>query len=246
MPSKFAAMESAKADLVAFTNSLFINHKTDENASKLSKIYSHTLHSNDFAEQIISLMDAGFETVALNLTHVITFLAIHQDIQARVFDEIKSVGDEISLERLSQLDLLERVIKETLRLAPPLPFLPREVHKDFELEAGKVVEKGTIVLIPNYGVHRLSSIWGSSSSDFNPDNFLPANTSKRPQNSAFQFSHGKRMCIGHRYAMVVMKIFLVKVLSEFKFETDLRGELKFTAKVTLAIDGERNVKVVRR
>ncbi|KAG5667407.1 hypothetical protein PVAND_015388 [Polypedilum vanderplanki] len=245
MPSKFTAMENAKTDLINFTKSLFYNQKTNENATKFEKNYSKILHRDDFAQQIISMMDAGYETVALNLTNVLLFLSKHQKIQEKIYEEIQGIKDEISLESLSKFELIERVIKETLRIAPPLPYLPREVHKTFELEPGKFVEKGTIILIPNYGVHRLNSVYGDEADKFNPDNFLKENLSKRPISSSFQFSHGKRMCIGHRYAMIVMKIFLIKLIKNYKFESD-ENDLKFTAKVTLEVEGSKTIKAYLR
>lgn len=81
----------------------------------------------------------GFETSALITSYCVLMLAMHQDIQQEVYEEIVQVYGEgnkepkVEYEDLNKLVLLDRVLKETLRLFPVVPYFARKLRKDFEL-----------------------------------------------------------------------------------------------------------------
>lgn len=91
---------------------------------------------------------------------------------------------------------MERVIKETLRIAPVGPVIFRETMADFELEKGLIIPKGTTFILNIYALHRRKDIWGEKAEIFDPDNFLPENVAKRHPCSFIPFSTGRRNCIG--------------------------------------------------
>lgn len=104
--------------------------------------------------------------------------------------------EEINLESLNKLQYMERVIKETLRIAPVGPVIFRETMADFELEKGMIIPKGTTFILNIYALHRRKDIWGEKAEIFDPDNFLPENVAKRHPCSFIPFSTGRRNCIG--------------------------------------------------
>lgn len=165
------------------------------------------------------------------------FLAQHQNIQDKVVEEIELVfasDKKLTLHSLQSLELLDRVIKETLRLAPVGPVVFRENMEDFEIEDGLVIPKGTVLLLNVLGVHRKKSIWGVDADQFNPDRFLYESVSKRHPYSYLPFLHGKRNCIGHRYAMFSIKVILLKLLQNYKFSTSLKfNEIRLESAVVL-------------
>ena len=101
-----------------------------------------------------------------------------------------AADDEITFESLGKLQYMERVIKETLRVAPVGPVIFREAMEDFEIEEGLVIPKGTTFVLNIYALHRQRHIWGNKADLFNPDNFLPENVAKRHPCSYIPFSTG--------------------------------------------------------
>lgn len=82
-------------------------------------------------------------------------------------------------------------------------------------------------------MHRDPTFWGNNSNLFDPDHFLPENYSKVPQGAYMPFSSGPRNCPGLKYAFLVMKTMVVKLLSNYQFNThiklqDIRPSLDIT------------------
>lgn len=202
-------------------------------------------------EHILTILAAGYETSATCLSHATLFLAIFQDVQQKVYDEIKEVFPtddvEITVENLGKLQYMERVIKETLRIAPVGPVIFRETRKDFEIEPGLVIPKGVVFILHIYCLHRSKKWWGPNAEEFNPDNFLPERVAERHPATFIPFSFGKRNCIGIRYAMLSMKVILLRLLQNYKFTTHLKySELRFKSTLTLQLIGKHLVQIERR
>jgi cytochrome P450 len=203
-------------------------------------------------EHILTILAAGYETSATCLSHCMLFLAIFQDVQQKVYDEINEVfpdddDTEITLEKLGKLQYMERVIKETLRIAPVGPAIFRETRQKFEIEPGVVIPKGVIFILHIYCLHRSKKYWGERAEEFDPDNFLPERVAQRHPACFIPFSFGKRNCIGARYAMLSMKTILLRLLQRYKFNTHLKyHELRFKSTLTLQLIGKHLVTVEDR
>lgn len=95
---------------------------------------------------------------------------------------------------LNHLHYTEMVIKESLRLFPPLPIFGREL--DGEVPLGSVlIPTGTNVLLSIYSIHRNPKVW-EDPLKFIPERFLPEECSKRHKYAYLPFSAGPRNCIG--------------------------------------------------
>lgn len=112
-------------------------------------------------QQIATLIAAGYETSALTISYSILMLAMHPKIQEQVFDELHEIYDiqneETTYEHLSKFDLLDRVIKETMRLFPAAPVIGRTSTIDFPL-SDCIIPKGTTITIPIVTLHRVKFI----------------------------------------------------------------------------------------
>lgn len=162
-------------------------------------------------------------------------------------NEVYADDSEITFESLNKLQYMDRVIKETLRVAPVGPVIFREAMEDFEIEQGLVIPKGTIFVLNIYALHRRRDIYGEKADMFNPDHFLPENVAKRHPCSYIPFSTGRRNCIGHRYAIISMKIILLKLLQSYKFSSELiYDDLRFKPVLTLKLIGEHLVSILNR
>lgn len=212
------------------------------------------LHDGKFSDDeihdhIYTFVAAGYETTALQTAFTLLLLAIHQDAQEKVYCEIREVfaeSENIDREMLGKLNYLDMVIKESLRLLPPVPLIGRETIEELELN-DLVVPKGVTLLVNFFSLHRRKDAWGADAEDFNPDRFSPENEDDRHSHSFLPFSGGLRNCIGRHYAMLAIKIILVKFLQNYKVTTDLKyDELKYKADITLKICQNLSLKIEKR
>lgn len=202
-------------------------------------------------EQVFTIAGAGYETTGTASAHCILFLALNPSIQQKVYEEVMKMfptdDDPITLDALSQLDYLDRVMKESLRLAPTVHAVAREATEDFELSPGKVNPRGTIFVINIYGLQRRTDVWGADAADFNPDRFLPENYTAEQQKCFIPFSAGKRNCIGYRYALFSFKVLMVKMVKNFHFTTPLKTEeIQFNRQIALKLVGEHLISITLR
>ncbi|KAL1458447.1 hypothetical protein WDU94_008601 [Cyamophila willieti] len=127
------------------------------------------------------------------------------------------MGDDPSIPptyaQLQELELLTRVIKETLRLFPPGDFLARTSPKDLQI-AGYTIPAGATLSVCIYAMHRDPKYW-KNPHDFDPDRFLPEEISKRNPNCYIPFSSGPRNCLGYKYAMLQMKTTISTIIRRF-------------------------------
>ena len=88
-------------------------------------------------DEIDTIILGGNETSALTLSHVVLMLAIHQDVQRRVYEEMVTVVGssfgEVENDHLAQLTYMEMVMKETMRLFPVGPIIARQCTDDLKI-----------------------------------------------------------------------------------------------------------------
>lgn len=153
---------------------------------------------NEIKDNINTMISAGNETTALAVSHATLFMAVHQHVQDKLVEELKSVFPEPSLEityeKLGKLSYLDMVIKETLRLCPSVPNFARTNSHEIELDGHKI-PPGTEMHMASLGVHR-GPEWDPNPEVFDPDRFLPENVAKRHTYAWMAFSIGTRNCIG--------------------------------------------------
>ncbi|KAJ3657055.1 hypothetical protein Zmor_016089 [Zophobas morio] len=119
-----------------------------------------------------------------------------------------------TLEEINRLEYVERVIKETLRLIPLVPFLMRSNEADITSDP-YVFPAGCNFLIPVVTLHRDPEVWPDPEK-FDPDRFLSDEVAKRHRCSFIPFSFGSRNCIGLKYGMMSMKVMIAMIVKKFK------------------------------
>ncbi|XP_069966062.1 probable cytochrome P450 313a4 isoform X2 [Bactrocera oleae] len=185
-----------------------------------------------------TMLAASYETSVGATYTCLLMLAMHPEIQERVFQEIRSVFPDgitsVEYDDMKKLPYLDMFISEALRIAPPGPYIGRQTVDDTELYRGVILPKDAQVLIPIYELHRRKELWGPEASHFNPDNFLPENIAKRHPYSYMPFSKGSRNCIGFRYAEISIRIILIHAVRNLKFSTTFKYEdIVYVPRVTL-------------
>ncbi|ACK65934.1 cytochrome P450 [Rippkaea orientalis PCC 8801] len=158
---------------------------------------------------------AGHETTANALTWTMFLLSQHPQILGDLVNELESVlqGEPPTLEQLPQLPLLDRVIKESMRILTSVPWNGRVTSETTELD-GYVLPKGTEVLVSIYHTHHMSEIYPDPEA-FKPERWETITPSIYEYNP---FSAGPRLCIGATFAMMELKIVLGMLLQRFRWQ----------------------------
>ncbi|GBP32867.1 Cytochrome P450 4V2 [Eumeta japonica] len=170
----------------------------------------------ELREEVMTIIIAGTDTSAVALGFTLMLLAKYPDVQERVHKELYDVFGTsyrpLVKEDLPKLQYLERVIKESLRLFPPVPFIIRKILEEIELPSGRILPAGCGVAISIWGVHRDPAHWGPDAEHFDPDRFSPERFLLEHPCSYMPFSSGPRNCLGYRYAMMSLKTVLATLL----------------------------------
>lgn len=245
----YKVVKSAHGFLTKLLTEMTFDHVDGESRSLLENLLKgedEKFTKKQICEHILTFLNAGLDTTAAHLNYTILFLAMHPEVQEKLFQEVATVSKP-DLESIVKLDYLDRVIKESFRLAPPIFLIGRETVEDFEIEPGVLIPKDTSLCINTFVLHRRQEIYGRDSDLFNPDNFLPEAVAKRHPYSFLPFSIGRRNCIGYKFAFVFIKLALAELIRNFKFNTKSEYEaLKFKYGMTLKLTRDHLVSIERR
>ncbi|CAH1375250.1 unnamed protein product [Tenebrio molitor] len=173
------------------------------------------------AAQAITFFSAGNETTATMLSFVLYELALNQEIQDRLRQEVKENCDEngdFTYEALHKMKYLDMVLKETHRKYPFTTFLIRETFDNYTFEeTGLTIEKGVSIFIPLAGLHYDPEYYPNPEK-YDPERFSDENKANRVPYTFMPFGEGPRICIGERFAHLVSKLALSYVIKDFVFE----------------------------
>lgn len=195
------------------------------------------------------IMQFGFIVMSVTLAGAILLLAMHPDVQEKLFDELNAnlsgTFDEEDVEKCFKLRYLDMVFRESSRIFTAVPISAREATEDFEIEKGLIIPKGTSLMVNLNAIHRLKDIWGEDGDKFNPDNFLPENVATRHPLSFIAFLGSE--CIGYRLSMNLMKITIAKLIKSLRFSSQLRlKDIRTSQCITLKLLHEHSIEVERR
>ncbi|NAS32116.1 cytochrome P450 [Flavobacteriaceae bacterium R38] len=192
------------------------------------------MSNKQLIDEILILFTAGHETTANALTFTLALLALHPEIQEKVFQEVKDTEEQQleALEKLSALSYTRQCIEEAMRLYPPAYITDRVSIEDDEYNGIKL-DKGTLVLISFYELHRNGDFW-ESPDKFNPDRFS-ADKKKTYSDWYFPFGAGPRMCIGNNFAMYEMILAISETIRRYKVSTN-QSSIEIKPLITLRPD----------
>lgn len=182
-------------------------------------VYKALTDSEIMAQAVVFIL-AGYETTSTSLNLLSYELATHPEIQKRLQEEIdKALPDKAppTYEALMQMEYLDMVINESLRLYPPGGRLERMCKKTIEIN-GITIPGGTVVMIPAYVIHRDPEYWPEPEI-FNPERFNKENKETQEPYTFLPFGAGPRNCIGMRFALLIMKVAVTVLLQTFSFQT---------------------------
>uniref|UniRef100_A0A8C6XFV1 unspecific monooxygenase n=1 Tax=Naja naja TaxID=35670 RepID=A0A8C6XFV1_NAJNA len=185
----------------------------------LSSLLHVGLTDSEILSQAIIFIFAGYETVSSALSYLMYELAIQPDIQQKLQEEIEEVLPNkapITYEALMQIEYLDMVLSETLRMHPGISRLQRVCKNTIELN-GITIPKGMAIVIPPVILHFNPEYWPE------PERFRPERFSKEVKEQInpytyLPFGAGPRNCIGMRFAFLTMKAAVVSLMQHFTFQ----------------------------
>ncbi|XP_015950858.1 cytochrome P450 76T24-like [Arachis duranensis] len=133
-------------------------------------------------------------------------------------EESLGKNGEVEESHISKLPYLNAIVKETLRLHPPAPFLvPHKANDDVEL-GGFTVPKSAQILINVWSIGRDSSVWANPKS-FEPERFLDTEIDFKGKNfELIPFGSGRRICPGLPLASRTLNFMLASLLYHFNWK----------------------------
>ena len=170
------------------------------------------LNDQELVGQLIGLFIAGHETTANTLTWTLFLLAQHPQILADLLDELEGQlqGEAPTIEQLNSLPLLDRVIKESMRLLPPVQWAERINMAPVKLGSYELPARTFLIYSPAV-TQRLPELY-SQPNRFNPARWESMNPSIYEY---LPFGAGPRMCIGSSFAIMEIKIVLSIILQRY-------------------------------
>lgn len=178
---------------------------------------------------ILDMFAAGTDTTYTVLEWAMTELLRHPRVLKILQSEVRNMAGpkrEISEDDLYKMPYLKAVIKETLRLHPPIPLLvPRESTADVKI-MGYDIPAGTRVITNAWAIGRDPTSW-ERPEEFWPERFINSDIDFKGQNfELIPFGAGRRGCPGFLFAVSLEELVLATIVHKFDWELPygMRGE----------------------
>ena len=201
------------------------------------------MDDEQLVDNLLTFYLAGHETMAKALTWTLFLLSQSPEWTAKLDEEIARVtgGAPVTAAHIEHLVLVEQVIKEAMRLYPPVPMMSRQAVADTQI-GPHPVRAGMSILIPIYVIHRHSKRWKDPDA-FDPTRFAAGNESSIPRYQYMPFGAGPRICIGMSFAQMEATAMVATFLQHARF-SPVPGHVPMpVARVTLIPRGGMPLRV---
>ncbi|WP_330184286.1 cytochrome P450 [Nocardia sp. NBC_01503] len=192
---------------------------------------------DELAMHLLHTVFASHDTTGSALTAAVYFLGKHPEWQDRCRAEARGRGSaELSIAELRRSILLDRVIRESIRLVVPAPEQLRMTVKDTEL-LGHFIPAGTLVAVAPLVNHMMPEYWPNPER-FDPDRFAPQRREDRAHRGAWlPFGGGHHKCIGMDFGMLKVVASLDAMLRNFEWELPAEYEMSWSYAELGPMDG---------
>ncbi|KAK6980906.1 cytochrome P450 [Favolaschia claudopus] len=205
---------------------------------------ANSLCEKEIIAQTSLMLIVGQETTAMTLAFGLAELAQNIEFQNQLRAEIYSHAGVQSAEDIAydNMPLLNAFIKESLRMYPAQPIPERMATEDTVLPLAESIRtrdgeqinklpirKGQIMLFSIASYQRLGSRWGPDPNKFNPLRWLEdggvqlKGEAIGPYGSLLSFLGGPRTCLGWRFAIVELQVFICELVGKFEFSLPPEG-----------------------
>ncbi|WP_336343990.1 cytochrome P450 [Halalkalicoccus ordinarius] len=212
----------------------------------LSMLLGVGMDEKQLRDEMMTLLFAGHETTALALTYVWYLLARHPAVGERLRAELDDVldGRVPTMADLPDLEYTERVVKEAMRLYPPVPAIPRETTSEIDL-GGYSLPEGALVIASQWVIHHDERFYDDPYA-FRPERWSEGFEERLPEFAYFPFGGGPRRCIGAGFAMIEAQLILATIAREYELQLVGDDSLDLAVGITLFPMTELELRVVDR
>jgi len=188
---------------------LMLNARDPETGAKFS--------NGELLAQCATFYFAGHDTTAHTIAWALYEISKHPEVEEKVFNELTAVlGDHDSptYEEVNKLTYLQWVVKETLRIHPPVATISRTTTEEAEI-GGVTIPEGTSVVVGAWAVHCSELFWPEPWR-FRPERFSPEESEGRDPYAWVPFSQGERSCIGMNFALMEVRVVLAVLCKKYR------------------------------
>lgn len=175
---------------------------------------------------------AGHETTASALTWGFYVLATRPDILEAIRQEVERVtqGEELGFKHIRDLHFATSIFKESMRLYPPITFIPRVAAQATRIGKRKI-KKGAMIMIAPWAIHRHHDYWENPDS-FDATRFMPHREKEINPNTYMPFGLGPRVCVGANFATIEATLILARLAMRYDFEIEPGQTITPVARLT--------------
>src|SRR5262245_5234742 len=171
-------------------------------------------------DQILMHLSNGFNGPSITGAWLAYVLATRPDVEEKLIAEIDAVtGGEpdydLQYDDLMALTYTTQVIKEALRIYPPMPVTIRRSLKDGLLGRYRV-RRGDIILVGTLAAQRDPRYWGPNADEFDPEQFSMEKVVNRPRHAFIPFSIGKRQCMAQEVTFMMLRVVLFETYKRYR------------------------------
>lgn len=221
------------------------NEKTNDLLSMLMEAKDEqTLQQMDdklLRDEVATLMLAGHETTANALSWTWMLLSQNPEARSKLQSELNQVlqGKLPTLEDLGQLVYTQQVIKESMRLYPPVALLGREAAVNTQI-GDYEIPQGTSIMMSQWVMHRHPKYFENPEA-FQPERWTEELEKQLPKGVYIPFGDGPRICIGKGFAQMEAALLLATIAQ--KFQIDLIPGYPIVPQPSITLRPENGLKV---
>jgi cytochrome P450 len=184
-------------------------------------------------DEVMTLLLAGHETTAVSLSWIWLLLSQHPEVEQKLWAELRAVlnGRGPRMDDLPNLPYTERVVKEAMRLYPPVWAVVRTAIKDCEIGGYRVPAKCPVIM-SQWVMHRDPRFYDEPDR-FQPDRWLDERYKAAPRFSYFPFGGGPRICIGASFAQTEAALVLATIAQRYQVRVASTAPIQPVPAITL-------------
>ncbi|XP_059657461.1 flavonoid 3'-monooxygenase CYP75B137-like [Cornus florida] len=210
----------------------FLLQLRDEDDAKMPLTMSH------IKALLVDMVVGGTDTTASTVEFTMTELMNKPEVMRNVQQELDTVvGEDNTVEEshIHKLPYLHAVMKEVLRLHPPVPLMVPHCPSETCMVGGYTIPKGARVFVNVWAIHRDPSVW-ESPSEFVPERFLNGKWDYSGNDFSYiPFGSGRRICAGITMAERMFMFLVASLLHSFDWKLPEGEKLDFSEKFGIVV-----------
>ncbi|KAI9268198.1 cytochrome P450 [Phascolomyces articulosus] len=193
----------------------------------------------EIALTILTFLFASQDATSSALTWAFQLLADHPDVLDRVREEqirvrgLDNLDQHLTLELMEASPYLRQVVKEILRLRPPVLMVPYKTTREWPINENYTVPRGAMVIPTTYPALHDPVAYPNPDS-FDPDRWGPNGQAEKHPKNFMVFGNGPHHCLGKEYAMMHLMAIIAQASLQLEwthYRTDKSDDISIFATI---------------